>query len=168
MKLDDLKIGLNGFWNSVADGWRSLHESATEAMTQFKPSDKNALPSTNSIDDINYSPETRWAMLASNVFEDDNSVVVRLEIPGLEKDKANIEVVGNTLLITGEKHFEAEQNEGRYRVFQCAYGSFQRSIRLPVKVLADKAEASYKNGILEVKLPKAQPARPSVIEIKVA
>ena len=116
---------------------------------------------------MNYSPSARWAMLASNVFEGDKSVVVRLEIPGLEKDNTNIEVVGDTLIISGEKRFEGEHSEGRYRVFQCAYGSFQRSIRLPVAVLADKAKASYHRGILEIELSKAEPSRPRVVDIKV-
>lgn len=167
MKLDDLKSGLNSFWNSVTDGWRSLHESAAEALTHFKPTDKSDLPAAGNIDDASYSPATRWGMLASNVFEDEKSVVVRLEIPGLDKDNARIDVVGDTLVISGEKRFERDHSEGRYRVFQCAYGSFQRSVRLPVAVLADQAKASYRRGVLEINLPKAAPARPKVIDVKI-
>lgn len=167
MKLDDIKNGWSQLRHSVAEGWQKLSESTSDALTVFQPAARNPLPSQQSVDDKNYSPMSGWGMIASNVFESDKSVVVRLEIPGLEKENTAVEVVGNTLIVSGEKRFEGEHSEGRYRVFQCAYGSFQRSVRLPVPVRADQAKADYRRGILEINLPKAQAARPRTIEVPV-
>lgn len=167
MKLNDLKNGLNHWWHSVSDGWNKLGESAAGALTRFKPDSKSGLPPPDQISDKDYSPATGWAILAGNVFENERCVVVQLEIPGLDKKNANIEVEGDKLVVSGEKRFESDHSDGQYRVFECAYGAFRRSIRLPVKVLAEKAKASYRKGILEIELPKAEPARPRMIEVKV-
>jgi HSP20 family protein len=71
-------------------------------------------------------------------------------------------------VVSGEKRFEREDSAGRYRVLQCAYGSFRRVVALPAPVLADKAKASYKNGVLRVELPKAESAKSHRLTIKVA
>ena len=170
MKLDELKEGLNTAWNtvteSVAEGWQRLRKSAG-AITHFKSGENSNLPASKDVDDAAYWPRTTWAMLAGNVFEDENKIVVRLEIPGMEKDNFNVEVQNDMLIVSGEKRFEREQSEGRYRSFQCAYGSFRRNVQLHAPVVADEAKASYRNGILRIELPKPTPARPRVIDVKI-
>jgi HSP20 family protein len=69
-------------------------------------------------------------------------------------DELDVEVQGDALVIRGEKRFEREDTEGRYRVLQCAYGTFRRVVPLPAAVLSDQAKAAYKNGVLRVELPK--------------
>jgi HSP20 family protein len=76
-------------------------------------------------------------------------------------------VVGDALVVRGEKRFEREESEGRWRVLQCAYGSFRRVVPLPAPVLADRAKASYRNGVLKIELPKAAPGKPQTLAIKV-
>lgn len=171
MKLEDIKQGINtvidSVTESVADGWHRVRESATSALTRFNPGDKNDLPVAGDVDDHFYIPSASWSMIAGNVFEDENKVVVRLEIPGMDKDKFSIEVRGTTLQVAGEKRFEREVSEGRYRSFQCAYGSFRRNVALPAPVIADKASASYRDGILRVELPKEQPTKPRRIDVHI-
>ena len=85
----------------------------------------------------------------------------------MEKQDIAIEVRDGVLAISGEKRFERENTEGRWRIMQCAYGSFRRSVPLSVEVLADKASASYRNGVLRVELPKAEPAPPRSVNVPV-
>lgn len=168
MKLDEIKQGLSSFWESVAEGWQHLRQSASDALTGFKPGERTNLPSRKEVDDAFYLPSAGWSMLGGDLFEDDKRVVVRLEVPGLEKSDLDIEVQDDALVVRGEKRFEREDSAGRYRVLQCAYGSFRRVVPLTVPVLSDKAKASYKNGVLRVELPKAESARPRKVAIKVA
>lgn len=167
MKLDEIKQGLSSFWDSVAEGWQHLRQSAASAVTGFKPSAQTNLPAKSEIDDAFYIPSMGWSMLGGDLFEDDKRVVARLEVPGLDKNDLDIEVQGDALVVRGEKRFEREGTEGRYRTLQCAYGSFRRVVPLPAAVLADQAKASYKNGVLRVELPKAEQEKPRKLTVKV-
>jgi HSP20 family protein len=93
-------------------------------------------------------------MVGSDVFEDDRRIVVRLEAPGLAKEDFDIRVVGDTLIVRGEKRFERESDDGQWRVLECAYGRFSRSVPLPAPVDGDAARAAYRHGVLRVELPK--------------
>lgn len=168
MKFEGIKEGLSSFWDSVAEGWQHLRRSASGAITGFKPSTQTNLPAKTDIDDAFYMPSMGWSMLGGDLFEDDKRVVVRIEVPGMDKNNLDIEVEGDVLIVRGEKRFERENSEGRYRVLQCAYGSFRRVVPLPVPVVADKAQASYKNGVLRVELPKAEQQKPKRLTVKVA
>lgn len=163
--LTELRQGLEEVWESVSEGWRRLRESAAGALTRFKPGEKSSFPA--GIEDDLYLPSSGWALLAGDVFEDAGKVVVRLEVPGMEKSDFNIEVRDDALIVRGEKRFEREASEGRYRVLQCAYGTFQRVVPLPAPVIANKAKATYRNGVLKIELPKAGPAKAKAIEITV-
>lgn len=168
MKLDELKQGLNSLWDSVSDGWQRLRQSATGALTRFLPGEHADLPAKADVDDDFYVPSQGWSMLGGDVFEDDERVVVRVEVPGMEKDQIGVEVIDDALIVRGEKQFERETTQGRYRVLQCAYGSFRRVVPLPTRVLPDQARASYRNGVLRVELPKAAPGSPSGYSIPVS
>ncbi|MHB1075809.1 Hsp20/alpha crystallin family protein [Thiobacillus sp.] len=167
MKLDHLKENVGALWDSLTEGGRHLWQSAAGALTRFKPGDKTDLPATDTVDDASWQPSQGWSMLGGDVFEDDNRLVVRLEIPGLEKDDLGIEIQDNALVVSGEKRFERQSTEGRWRVVQCAYGHFRRVVPLPVGVKADEASARYKNGVLRVELPKAVAGRQKAITISV-
>lgn len=167
MKIDDIKQSVNSLWASATEGWRRLRQSASDSLTPFKETDGASLPARSEVDDDFYLPSLGWSMLGGNVFEDDQRVVVRLEVPGMEKENFNIEVIDDMLVVRGQKRFERESSEGRYRLLQCAYGSFRREISLPVPVRVDKTEASYKNGVLRIELPKAPSARPRSKTIKI-
>lgn len=167
MKLEEIRQGISSFWDSVAEGWQHLRQSASSAITGFKPSAQTNMPAKSEVDDAFFIPSTGWAMLGGDLFEDDKRVVVRLEVPGLDKNDLDIEVEDDTLVVRGEKRFEREDSEGRYRVLQCAYGSFRRVVHLPAAVLADQAKASYRNGVLRVELPKTEEEKPRRWTVKV-
>lgn len=167
MKLEGFRQGLSTFWDSVAEGWQHLRQSASSALTGFKPGEQTNLPARSDVDDMFYIPSGSWSMLGGDLFEDEKRVVIRLEVPGISKEDMEIEVQDNNLVIRGEKRFEREETEGRYRVLQCAYGSFRRMFPLPAEVLADQAQATYKNGVLRVELPKAESSKPRKVAVKV-
>ncbi|HLA36532.1 MAG TPA: Hsp20/alpha crystallin family protein [Rhodocyclaceae bacterium] len=168
MKLQEFKHGVDTVWNSIAEGWRRLRESASGGLTRFHPDVKSCdLPTAEDVDGDAYFPLNSWSMLVGNVYEDAGNVVVRLEIPGMKKSDFTIDVVGDRLVVTGEKRFEREQGNGRYRSFQCAYGSFRRVVVLPAPVDVARAKASYVDGILKVDLPKAGESRRKAIDLKI-
>jgi HSP20 family protein len=167
MKLEEIKEGFSNFWDSVAEGWQRLRVSAASAMTRFKPGKDTGLPTKGEVDDEFYLPSQGWSLLGGDVFEDDKRVVVRLEVPGMDKKDLEIEVQGDALVVRGEKRFERESDEGRYRVLQCAYGNFRRIVPLATPVLTDKARADYKNGVLRIELPKVAMDKPRKLIIKV-
>lgn len=152
--LDSLKqagknIGreLGRAWESLSEGWRELLSRSSEALTHFSGT-KEDEPSSA------LATFPRWGLLAGEVEETDKDVVVRLEVPGMEKEDCRITIEGNMLYLAGEKRFERETGDSTYHVMERAYGAFQRTIPLPRSVNIDKAEASYKNGVLTVRLPK--------------
>ena len=167
MSLEQLKDQFGSFWNSISEGWRELWQSAANAITRFVPGENTNLPASRDVDDEHFVPSRSWAMLGGEVFEDEKRLIVRLEVPGMEKEDINIDVQERELRISGEKRFTRESSEGRWHVMQCAYGSFRRNISLPSSVKVDDAQASYKNGVLRVELPKLQVEAPKGHRISV-
>jgi HSP20 family protein len=167
MKLESMKGGMGSLWDNVTEGWRHLRESAAGALTRFRAGEKTNLPAKAEVDDDFYLPTRSWTMLGGDVFEDESRLVVRLEVPGMEKEDFAIAIQDDALVVSGEKKFERESTEGRWRVMQRAYGSFRRIVPLPVPVAAEKAVASYRNGVLRVELPKVSPAAPRGTTIRV-
>ncbi len=167
MNLDHLKDQFGSLWSSVTEGWRHLRESAASALTRFVPGATTNLPAASEVDDDHFLPTRSWAMLGGEVFEDDKRVVVRLELPGMDKQDIDIEIRDDSLIATGEKRFTREGSEGRWHVIQCAYGSFRRVIPLPCRVKDAEAHASYHNGVLRIELPKLEPATPKGRRLKV-
>jgi len=96
------------------------------------------------------------------MYETPDEIVVRAEMPGLDKDSIDVKVRGNYLIIRGVK--KQEQKEEKDNVFfsETFYGEFQRVIPLPVEVKEEGIEAYYDKGILEIRLPKAEAARKEV------
>lgn len=105
---------------------------------------------------------------ALDVYEQKDDVIVKAEIPGLTKDEIDITLEGNTLTIKGEKKKEEEVKEEDYYRCERTYGAFSRSIDLPVAVQMDKVNASFKDGVLEIQLPKSEQAKKNVVKVKVA
>lgn len=163
-KLSELKQGLEDTWHSLSDGWRHLRERTSGTLTRFTPSSRGKTPA-ESAQTADF-PSADWALLAGDVFEDNDRFVVRLEVPGMDKQQLDIEVRNDMLIVRGEKRSEQESSNGQYRVRQCAFGSFHRSIPLTVPVLADKASASYRNGVLRIELPKAERSGGRRIEVR--
>lgn len=102
-----------------------------------------------------------------DVRENDKNFVITAELPGLAKDDFKITVENNTLVLEGEKKVEKEDvGENTYRS-ERSQGKFHRAFRLTDSVDSGKIKADYKNGILEIEIPKTEKAKPKQIEVKV-
>jgi HSP20 family protein len=163
--MSDFKHGLEEAWHSVTEGWHQLRDRAAGALTHYTPGTPPS-PATEAAPETGQFPAANWALLAGDVFEDDDKVVVRLEVPGMDKQDFDLEVRSDALIVRGEKRVERETQEGRYRLRQCAYGSFHRAIPLPVGVQTDRASASYRNGVLRIEMPKTEQARARRIPVR--
>ena len=104
--------------------------------------------------------------LAVDVYETDDAVVVKSAIPGIKPEDIDISITGDTLTIKGETRVEEEVNEENYIRRERRYGSFCRSLALPLPVVTEKAEAEFENGVLTLTLPKAEEVKPKAIEVK--
>jgi HSP20 family protein len=96
-----------------------------------------------------------------------DSFIVKAELPGLDAKDVDVSISGNVMTIKGEKKKEAEEKDEHHHHVERYYGSFQRSLQLPVNVITDKIEASFDKGVLKVTLPKTEESKKKEIEIKV-
>jgi len=104
--------------------------------------------------------------LAVDMYETDDAVVVKSAIPGIKPEELDVSVTGDTLTIRGETRAEEEVKEENYIRRERRYGSFCRSLSIPVSVVADKAEAEFEHGVLTLTLPKAEEVKPKAITVK--
>src|ERR671918_2268052 len=110
----------------------------------------------------------RWKgswMPAVDMYEGKAAFTLKAELPGFSKDDVQLEIKDNVLTLTGERKRERDEKAAQYHRVERAYGAFRRSFRLPALVDADKAEATFKDGLLELTLPKAEEAKPKPIRI---
>ncbi len=104
---------------------------------------------------------------AVDIYETGENIVMKAEIPGINRKNITLEVKENTLTLKGERKFEKEVKEENYHRIERSYGSFQRSFTLPSNIERDKVEAKFQDGILEVTLPKVETAKPKQIKVEV-
>jgi len=104
--------------------------------------------------------------LPIDMYQTSDEVVVKASIPGLKSEEVDISVTGDTLTIKGEHKEEKEIEEENYIYKERRYGTFSRSMLIPVKVKSDKAEAVFEDGVLTLTLPKAEEVKPRQIKIK--
>lgn len=103
-----------------------------------------------------------------DVSETEDEITVRAELPGIEKDKINLSVDGRFLSIRGEKSQSEEEKRENYHRVERAYGSFERRLELPAEVGEGDIDATYADGILSVKMKKAENSRIRKINVKAA
>ena len=108
-----------------------------------------------------------WTPLA-DITEDDREYVIKAELPELRKEDVKVTVENGVLTISGERKFEKEEKKKKYHRVERGYGSFVRTFALPEDADAEKVKAQFKQGILEVHLPKNERAKPKQIEVNVA
>ncbi len=112
--------------------------------------------------------EAGWsAAPAVDVAESDKAYEITAELPGMAEKDLEVRLANGALTIKGEKHEEKEEKRKDYHVSERRYGAFERSFRLPDEVDADKIEASFKNGVLKVTLPKTPEAQKAEKKIEV-
>lgn len=110
--------------------------------------------------------ETLW-LPAVDVEETDDAIIVRAEIPGMDKDQIKVTITDDSVVISGERKEERKEESKDFHHREIYYGKFYRAVRLPVDVDREKARASYRQGILEIFLPKSEKVKPKTIEVEV-
>jgi HSP20 family protein len=109
---------------------------------------------------------TAWSP-AVDIVETENDIVLRADLPGIDPKEVDIQVENGTLTLKGERKFESDVKEDDYRRIERVYGSFVRSFALPPTVDTEKVAAEYRNGVLELKVPKRPEAKPKQIKVAV-
>jgi HSP20 family protein len=102
---------------------------------------------------------------AVDIYESENNLVLKAELPGVDPKDVEARVEDGTLYLKGERKFEKEVKEENYHHVERSYGSFTRSFALPSSVDAEKVSAEYKDGILTLTMPKKEEAKPKTIKI---
>ncbi len=104
-------------------------------------------------------PEFEEISPSVDIYEEGDDVVVKAELPGMKKDDIEVTITDDTITISGEKKREEKVEKKNYYRYERSFGSFTRSFRIPVDVQTDKAQASFKDGVLEIKIPKTEEAK---------
>lgn len=104
--------------------------------------------------------------LTIDVYQTDNDIVIKSTIAGVKPEDLDVNINNDMVTIRGERKNEEEVPEENYYYQECYWGNFSRSVILPVDVISDKSEASMKNGILTIRLPKADSTRSKKIQVR--
>lgn len=104
--------------------------------------------------------------LSMDIYQTDDAVVVKASLPGVKADEIDVSVTGDMLTIKGESEAEQEVKEENYIRREMRYGSFTRTVPIPVSVQSDKAEATFENGVLTLTLPKAEEVKAKAIKVQ--
>jgi HSP20 family protein len=102
-----------------------------------------------------------------DLYETKDDLVLTMEVPGVRDKDVSVSITGDLLSIKGERRFEHEVKEQALLHMERAYGKFERLVQLPIPVQADKIKASYRDGVLEVKLPKTEEIKPKEIKVDI-
>ncbi len=134
-------------WQDVAQGWRDLTHRASSALTRF-------LPRTTDQRDTGGTDFPVWGLLAGEVLERGDAVIVQLELPGLRRGDCEVTVQDGFLRVTGEKQSDREYLGANYHLKERAYGSFERTVQLPSDVDPDSGRAALRDGVLKIEFRK--------------
>ena len=102
-----------------------------------------------------------------DIYETEDAIVLKAELPGIDPQDVEVRVEDNTLYLKGERNYEKEVKEQNYHRIERSYGSFARSFTLPNSISAEKVKAEYKDGLLTLTMPKREEAKPKTIKIDV-
>lgn len=110
--------------------------------------------------------ERTW-MPPVDMYETKDDLHVSVEVPGIREKEVSVSIMGDVLTVKGERKWDKELNDEGYHRVERGYGRFERAVPLPVRVQADKVKATYRDGVLEITLPKAEEVKPKEIKIDV-
>jgi len=113
-------------------------------------------------------PDTTEAWYpAVDIYEEKDNFVIKADLPGIKQEDIKVSLNNNTLTLKGERKVETEEKHKGYYRTERSYGEFYRAFQLPAEVDSEKIKAKYKDGILEIDVPKSEKAKPKEISIKV-
>ena len=146
-------------WEALTEGWRELLSRSAGALTHFDSSRK-ATGRRAPRQDF-----PRWSLLAAETWETAQSLVVRMEIPGVDREDLHVSITANAVVIRGVKRSEGQHTGRLYGLMERAYGRFERSVPITHEIDRDRAEVSYKDGVITVIVPKIESAPPRQLTI---
>ncbi len=137
----------------------------------FRPFEERFRRFLEGFDPFRTSGEENWSLAtwapACDIYETDNEIVVKAELPEVKKEDVYVSIENNVLTIRGERKFSEETKKENYHRVERSYGEFMRSFTLPSFVDANKVNAEFKDGVLRVTLAKREEAKPKQIDVKV-
>ena len=143
------------------DPMRELDELQSQLSTLF-----GRAPLRENGDKDEAMTVAEWAPLV-DIVEDENEYLIKAELPEVRKEDLKVTVQDNVLTLTGDRSFEKEEKGKKYHRIERAYGSFARSFSLPEEADAQKVSAEFKEGVLHIRLPKSEKAKPKSIQVKI-
>ena len=111
---------------------------------------------------------SRVWMPVVDMYETNDDLILDVELPGVREKEISLTITGDVLTVKGDRQFGEQLKDDNYFHMERTYGKFERSIRLPMPVQAGQVTAAYRDGVLEVRLPKAEEVRPKEIRIDVS
>ena len=137
----------------------NLYEEETAMIMNSSP--EKTMPEENLV-----SGDSNEGQLTIDVYQTDNGIVIKSTIAGVKPKDLDISINNDMVTIRGERKNEELVSEENYYYQECYWGSFSRSVILPVDVLSEKSEAAMKNGILTIRLPKADVTKSKKIQVR--
>ena len=113
-------------------------------------------------------PELADVSTSVDMFEEGDNLVIKAELPGMKKEDINVDLKDDVITISGEKKSEEKTERKDYHRVERSFGSFTRRLQLPVEIKADKVEASFKDGVLVIRMPKSEAAKQNAKKIAVS
>jgi len=107
-----------------------------------------------------------WSAPAIDMYQTDDEVVVKAALPGFKANEVQINVTGDMLTLKGDMQHEEEKKDKAWHIREQRWSTFERTVALPTAVVSDRASADFENGILTIKLPKAEEVKPRTITVK--
>jgi HSP20 family protein len=155
----ELEREISRAWEGLAEGWREVLSRSGEALTRFV----RVKPSATDLERRDFP---QWALLPSECWETAQSVIVRVELPGMRKEDIDIAIHRGRLQIRGERRSSDDEEKRHYHFMERAFGRFERSIPLPSNIDAARAEVAYQGGVITVIFPKTEAIPPTQLTIK--
>jgi len=112
-------------------------------------------------------PELAEVSTSLDMFEEGDDLVIKAEIPGMKKEEISIDFADDVITISGEKKSEEKTERKDYHRVERSFGSFSRRLHLPVEIQVDKSKATFKDGVLEIRMPKSEDQKKKVRKIAV-
>jgi HSP20 family protein len=154
----ELQRSISRAWDGLTEGWREVLSRGSGALTHFGTAKQQKDAGTP-------GAFPQWALLAAESWETAQSIIVRIEIPGMSKKDMQISIDRGALRIRGERRAATDQPTRRYTLMERAFGRFERTFPLPHDIDASKAEVSYQDGVITVIVPKTKAIPPTRLSV---
>jgi len=151
----------NNVYESPMKPLSRIYEEEEESEMIISPSSRNNIQEESLV-----SSDESEGQLTIDVYQTDNDIVIKSTIAGVKPEDLDVSINNDMVSIRGERKNEEVVSEENYYYQECYWGNFSRSVILPVDVLSEKSEASMKNGILTIRLPKADNTKTKKIQVR--